>query len=434
MNILFLHQNFPAQFVHVASALQRQGHRVMALVPETNNRPRIVPTETYRFEPPPNVPSTDLSAHFGERALRGSAAADGMLRLKASGFTPGVVVGHGGWGETLFVHDIWPAARVIVHAEFYYTPDNADVGFDREFTSLPTISQAIRLRTRNSAMVQALVDADAAIAPTLWQASRFPPLLRDSLTILHEGIDCKRALPNAQAGIRLSRDNILARCGDEVITFVNRNLEPYRGYHAFLRALPEVLRRRPNARAVIVGGNSVSYGPALPNGQSWKDRYLDEVRGELDMSRIHFVGMIPHNTFLQLMQVSAVHVYFTYPFVLSWSMLEAMSAGALVIGSRTAPVEEVIEDGVNGHLVDFFDRTGLVDRMVDALSAPNRFAALRHMARQTVLDRFDLHSVCLPRWMELVTRGEKIKNSGLPAHSFDHISAPLAEMPIHGSV
>ena len=433
MNILFLHQNFPAQFVHVAMALQRAGHRVVALVPETNERPRIVATETYRFEPPVNAPSSDLGAHYRERAMRGSAAADGMLRLKASGFTPEVVVGHGGWGETLFVRDIWPTSRVIVHAEFYYTPDNADVGFDPEFVGLPTITQAIRLRARNSAMVQALVEADVTVAPTHWQASRFPEALRDRLTILHEGIDSRRAAPDPRAEIRLGRDNIVAKPGDEIITFVNRNLEPYRGYHAFLRALPDVLRRRPLARAVIVGGSSVSYGPALPNGQSWKDRYLHEVRGDLDMSRVHFVGMIPHNVFLQLMQVSAVHIYLTYPFVLSWSMLEAMSAGALVIGSRTAPVEEVIEDGVNGHLVEFFDKGALADGMVAALAEPKQFSAQRRAARQTVLDRFDLHGVCLPRWIDLVTRREQVSGSGFTPSAPNQQATFLQGMPVHGS-
>jgi glycosyltransferase involved in cell wall biosynthesis len=405
MNILFLHQNFPAQFIHVASALQRGGHRVMAVVPETNNRPRIVPTETYRFEPPTHVPSSDLGAHYRERAMRGSAAADGMLRLKASGFTPDVVVGHGGWGETLFVRDIWPRARLIVHAEFYYTADSADVGFDPEFETLPTLTQAIRLRVRNSAMIQAIVDADVAVAPTQWQAGRFPPSLRQRLTILHEGINTTRAAPNPRAEVRLGRDKLTLRPGDEIITFVNRNLEPYRGYHSFLRALPDVLRARPKARAVIVGGDSVSYGPALPNGQSWKNHYLEEVRDKLDMSRIHFVGMIPHNVFVQLMQVSAAHVYLTYPFVLSWSALEAMSAGAVVIGSRTPPVEEVIEDGVHGHLVDFFDTAVLSERIIDVLASPAAQMALRRAARQTVIDRFDLHGRCLPQWLALV-RGE----------------------------
>ena len=433
MNVLFLHQNFPAQFVHVAMALQQQGHRVLALVPETNNRQRIVQTETYRFHGPAQTAPSDLGAHYKERADRGIACADGMLRLKDSGFTPDVVVGHGGWGETLFVRDVWPRARVIVHAEFYYTPDSADVGFDPEFQSLPTLTQAVRLRVRNSAMLQAVVDADCAVAPTLWQASRFPDTIKQKLTVLHEGINTAVAAPCSTAEVRLGRDNVVLRPGDEVITFVNRNLEPYRGYHAFLRALPDVLRARPRARVVIVGGSSVSYGPALATGQSWKERYLDEVRDSLDMSRVHFVGLIPHGVFLQLMQVSAVHVYLTYPFVLSWSMLEAMSAGALVIGSRTAPVEEVIEDEVNGLLVDFFDRAGLSGRMTQALAHPARFTGLRHAARQTVVNRFDLQDLCLPRWVGLVKAQDcagGVRSSGTSVSASPKL---LETMPIHGS-
>ena len=215
-------------------------------------------------------------------------------------------------------------------------------------------------------------------------------------------MDTYAARPDPQASVRLGRDNITLRAGDEVITFVNRNLEPYRGYHGFIRALPDVLCARPRARAVIVGGDQVSYGPALANNRSWKDHYLEEVRGALDMSRIHFVGIIPHDIFLQLIQVSAAHIYFTYPFVLSWSMLQAMSAGALVIGSRTPPVEEVIQDGMNGQLVDFFDVAALSTRIIDVLARPEAYRPQRAAARRTVLTEYDLHGKCLPAWLDLV--------------------------------
>jgi glycosyltransferase involved in cell wall biosynthesis len=194
------------------------------------------------------------------------------------------------------------------------------------------------------------------------------------------------------------------RPGDEVVTFVSRDLEPYRGYHVFMRALPRILERRPNARAVIVGGSKVSYGPAPRGGTSWRDIFLDEVRDRLDADRVHFVGRVPHRALLDLLRVSAAHVYLTYPFVLSWSMLEAMSAGALVIGSRTPPVEEVITHGRNGILCDFFDPNGIADAVVDALAHPARYQPLRDAGRRTIVERFDLQHVCLPAWLALFDR------------------------------
>ena len=223
------------------------------------------------------------------------------------------------------------------------------------------------------------------------------------IEVIFDGVDSDKVTPDPAAMVQLPGGHVL-RAGDEVLTFVNRNLEPYRGYHTFIRALPEVLAARPGAQVVIVGGDDVSYGPAPRDGRRWKDIYLDEVRGRIDASRVHFLGKVPYGTFLSLMQVSRAHAYLTYPFVLSWSMVEAMSAGALVIGSDTAPVREVIRHGENGLLVDFFDVAAWSQTLITALAEPERFAPLRAAARQTVLDRYDLRRICLPRMIEMVER------------------------------
>lgn len=210
--------------------------------------------------------------------------------------------------------------------------------------------------------------------------------------------------PHAAASLSLRRDGIPLRPGDEVVTYVARNLEHYRGFHIFMRALPAILAARPQAHVVIVGGDEVSYGPKLPPGTTWRRAMLKELAGKLDMTRVHFVGRVPYTRFVELMQVWAAHVYLTYPFVLSWSMLEAMSAGALVIGSRTGPVQEVIEDGRNGVLRDFFDVAGIAEAVIEALAEPARFRAMRQAARQTVAERYDLKRVCLPAWLKLIDR------------------------------
>jgi glycosyltransferase involved in cell wall biosynthesis len=240
---------------------------------------------------------------------------------------------------------------------------------------------------------------------TAFQAGLFPAALHGKLVVLHEGIDTDLICPAPDAEVRLGGSGRRRmRAGDEVITFVSRNLEPYRGYHIFMRALPHILRRRPNARAVIVGGDAVSYGPAPASGGSWKDIFLDEVRDRLDVDRVHFVGRVPHRALLDLLRVSAAHVYLTYPFVLSWSMLEAMSAGALVIGSRTPPVAEVITHDRNGILCDFFDVDGIADAVADALAHPDRYRALRDAGRRTIIERYDARRVCVPAWLALLER------------------------------
>ena len=403
MRVLFLHQNFPGQFLHVAAALQYQGgHEPIAVVPETNTRPPLIPTRTYTFDPGCERAGASFASYYAESVARGVAVARTLLVLRKEGFTPDIIIGHGGWGETLFVRDVWPECPILLHAEFFYSAEGADAGFDTELSGPPPELFPLQVRARNAAMTLALLDADRGVAPTYWQASRFPDALRAKIAVVHEGIDTDAIRPGPDTEITLGRDNVVLRSCDEVVTFVSRDLEPHRGYHVFMRSLPAILARRPRARAVIVGGDGASYGPTLGSGKSWKKVFLAEVQGQLDMSRIHFVGRIPHAILVQLLQVSAAHVYLTYPFVLSWSMLDAMSAGTLVIGSRTPPVEEVVEDGQNGILCDFFDVNGFADAVVDVLAHPDRYRAMREAARRTVVDRYDLRRVCLPAWLRLV--------------------------------
>ncbi|MGB3316835.1 MAG: glycosyltransferase [Albidovulum sp.] len=398
MKILFVHQNFPGQFLHLAPALAERGHQVVALTAERNQRASPVPVLRYRD--PPESKVTGAARTYAEMSERGATVARAALQLtRTKGFVPDVVFGHGGWGETLFLKEIWPAARHLTYAEFYYRATGADTGYDPEFQrgDGPNLSVV----ARRAHLLQALVESDAALAPTAWQASTFPDELRGKISVIHDGIDTDRVRPDAAARLTLPNGRVLAP-GDEVLSFVNRNLEPYRGYHIFMRALPKVMAARPDAQVVIVGGEGQSYGPAPGKGQSWKQIFLDEVKDGLDLSRVHFLGNVPYPDFLSLLQVTRVHAYLTYPFVLSWSMLEAMSAGALIVGSRTAPVQEVIRAGENGLLVDFFDVGSWSSTLIDALATPERFMPLRRTARTTICDGYDLKRHSLPRLIDFV--------------------------------
>ncbi|MDO9640670.1 MAG: glycosyltransferase family 4 protein [Pseudotabrizicola sp.] len=402
MRILFLHQNFPGQFLHLAPELAARGHDVLALTDAGNTRKSTIRTLRYKHAPAKVDPAqTRLGRNYTIMSDRGVSVARACAQLRdAEDYHPDVIFGHSGWGETLFVKEIWPQAKLIVYAEFYYRGVGADVGYDPEF--LPYgLDQILIAQGRAAHLGQALIHADAGVAPTAWQASTYPAPLRSMIRVIHDGVDCTALHPDPQASLTLP-DGRKLRAGDEVLTFVNRNLEPYRGYHSFMRALPEVLSARPNAHAVIVGGDEVSYGSPPKGAKGWKDHILSEVQDQLPMDRVHFMGKVPYAAFVTILQISRVHAYLTYPFVLSWSMLEAMAAGCLVVGSDTAPVAEVIRQGENGLLVDFFDVKAWAQSLIDTLAQPEKYAPLRRTARATAQERYDLRSICLPRMVDFV--------------------------------
>ena len=398
--ILFIHQNFPGQFVHVASELARQGHEVVGL----GIKGRSLPGVRYiRYTPktPVHFSDVDAARDIETKIVRGNACAHVMEQLKNSGFTPDVIVAHPGWGEALFCKDVWPKVRLIMFGEFFYSADGADYNFDPEFAR-DSLADRARIRLKNSVHLLALHAADEGYTPTQWQLSQFPAEYRKKMGIIFDGIDTAFVAPQPKAFVSLKRDNIRLTANDEVITFVNRNLEPYRGFHIFMRALPEILRQRPNAHCLIVGGDDVSYGLLPKNGGNWRHVMLAELAGQIPMDRLHFLGALAYQDYLRVIQISSCHVYLTYPFVLSWSCLEAMSVGRVVVASRTGPVQEIIEHRVNGLLFDFFDIAALSRQVVEVLSDPNAYRDMGKHARQTVVERYDLQTKCLPRQIDLI--------------------------------
>ena len=410
MRYLFVHQNFPGQFKFLAPALARMGHSVVGMklgnVRETSWAG--VQLLGYRVKRGSATAIHPWAADFESKVIRGEACFRAALDLKAQGFSPDVIVAHPGWGESLFVKDAWPKSRLGLYCEWHYSLHGKDVGFDPEFP-VDDAGEVARLRLKNVNNILHFEVADGGLSPTQWQADTFPPAFRDKITVVHDGIDTTVVAPNPGARLRVPRADgeLLLTRQREVITFVNRHLEPHRGYHIFMRALPKLLKERKEAQVLIVGGSGAGYGLHAPNGKTWRDIYAEEVRlkiAEADWARVHFLGNIAYDSFLRLLQVSTVHVYLTYPFVLSWSLLEAMSAGCAIVASDTPPVREVIRHDDTGRLVDFFDASALSHEVIRLLEDPTTRTRLGYNARHFAIGRFDRKSVCLPQQLGWVDR------------------------------
>ena len=401
-DILFIHQNMPGQFRFLAAALAklpqirvffltcRPGVQIEGVVSAVYPRPEAKQLSEEAFARP-----LEASARYGR------AAAKAALELKAKGVAPRLIVVHPGWGEGLLIRDIWPEARILSYAEYYYQPSGGDTGFDPMF---PVSANGLATaRMMNANLLVSHEQADALLCPTHWQKQRHPPMLQDKIEVIFDGIDTTRVCPDALARFTLPDGSVLT-AANEVITYVARNLEPHRGYHIFMRALPRLLKARPNATVVIVGGEEASYSPKSPAPHaSWREMLAAQVDLGAAAARVHHIGKLPYGDYLSLLRVSSAHVYLTYPFVLSWSCLEAMAAGCLMVASDTGPVREVITDGANGLLFSFFDTDALVATVCRALDDPARGQALRAAARQTAVAGYDIKD-CLAAQLRLVER------------------------------
>jgi len=401
MRVLFIHQNFPGQYRHLAPALVQRGDEVLAL--GAPHAPGLEGIPLRRYPLPKQLPTCHpWAADFQTKCVRAQTVARLATQCREEGFHPDLVIGHPGWGELLAIKDVFPSVPVLHQLEWVYPLHGGDSTFDPEFPlGGETLSQ---VRLRRAPQLLAFHDLDHAWAPTHWQAASAPELFRDRISVIHEGIDTRAIGPNPAARVQLQRAGLTLRPGDEVLSFVARNLEPYRGFHTFLRLLPELQRRRPQLQVLIVGADGVSYGKPPAGGGTWRQVLLRELEGQLDLARLHFVGQVPHPVLHELFQVCRAHAYLTYPFVLSWSLLEAMACGAVVVGSATPPVEEVITAGENGFLVDFFDQDGWLNTLEQVLAEPEKQRELSARARQSVVERYDLLDHCLPQQLRLVDR------------------------------
>ena len=392
--LLFVHQNFPSQFLHLATYLGGYAQVQVAAIGSMTSRDlpgvRLV---RYDLNTASLSPAHPFAARFDSECRRAEQVLHAAKTLMESGFIPDIIFAHPGWGEALPLRSLFPKSRIVAYCEFYYLRDGQDRGFDPEFPQ-EDIDGRVGVHLRNASTLLALDDCDVGIAPTRWQKLTFPQEYRQKIEVIHDGVDTDQLRPDDDAYFLLPSGHKVTR-DDEILTYATRSHEPLRGYHVFMRALPKILEARANAQILIIGGRGTGYGIDPPSGQKWRDVYLDEISSCVDRSRLHFLGHLPYADYVRALQVSRAHIYLTYPFVLSWSLIEAMSVGCLPIVSNTAPVWEVI-DGTNGILVEFFDIDELSKQVIDALASPTRFQEMRERARATAVDRYDLKRVCLP--------------------------------------
>jgi glycosyltransferase involved in cell wall biosynthesis len=390
---------FPRNFVPwPARWLGNSANEVAFITAARDGEMEGVEKLVYRLARAPRQETHHYLRNLELAVLHGQAAARSACTLQARGFVPDVICGHSGWGSTLFMKDLFPQQPLLCAFEWFYHARGTDADFDP--AEPLTDDDAARIRVKNAAILLDLASCDAGTTPTQWQQRQFPAEFQAKLEVCHEGIDTGFFRPAPQR-LALPRLGLDLSHTDELVTYVARGMEPYRGFPQFIEAMHRLLAKRPRCHVVIVGEDRVAYGRKLPRGESFKKALL--ARFPLDPARVHFTGLLPYGEYVQVLQASSAHVYLTRPFVLSWSMLEAMSAGCLVVASRTPPVQEVIEDGINGLLADFFSPEELADRVEEALANPAAFASLRRKARATVVQKYSAEKL-LPRRVAWIKR------------------------------
>jgi len=413
VKFLFVHQNFPGQYLHILRSLlddnkiRDDTHEIVFMTEPNNNQLFGVRKVTYA-RPPKSPDSVHRDAgDFDVAMRRAEAAAIGAQKLKMLGFTPDIIIGHHGWGELLNLADVFPGVPMLGYFEFYYRTENADVNCDPEFPLAPDRFGGVR--AKNAVNLQAFALQQHGQVPTRWQLSTYPEWARGRMHLLEEGVDLTVCRPDPAAfGRTLKIGGMQVLPEQKLVTYVARNLEPYRGFHSFMRALPAILQARPEVVVSVVGGDEISYGAAHPNGP-WREVMLAELGGQLDLSRVHFLGKIPFELHLKLLQRSDAHVYLSYPFVASWSLREALACGCVVVGGNTPTVTEFVRHNENGMIVPFLDSAAIAQMVLRVLDDPKLTARLRANARADAEIRLDLNAY-LARYRALIEQvaGKKL--------------------------
>ncbi len=401
MKFLFVHHSFPGQFLHLVRALAATGrHEIVFISRPTPLHIGGVRQVAYTVAPA-SLRTHQDAREFDAATRRAMAVAEVAAGLHAAGFQPDMIIGHESWGETLNLIDIWPSAPQVGYREYFYHLAGTDVGCDPEFPPHP--SQHAAVRAKNAAGVLALLQRHPGVSPTLWQRSLYPEWARPAITVVPDGVDLQfcspapvcRTDPFSLGAIRIAP-------GQHLVTFAARDLEPYRGFHVLMRALPRIMAR-PDVHVICLGGDGVSYGLRPPTG-TWRQRLLAEIGSAVDPERLHFPGRIAYGDFRDVLRRSDVHTYLSYPFIVSWSLREAMACGCTVVASDTPPIREFITHGETGRLVPPLQPDALADAILDLLEQPVLREGLGATARQWAEAHLTL-AAHLTGWQAVISAG-----------------------------
>jgi glycosyltransferase involved in cell wall biosynthesis len=418
MHVLYVHPNFPAQFGHIAAMLaKRPGWRTSFVSQAASGDQGGIECIQYK-----TTGGATASTHFCSRTFENAVwQCDGVYHaLKARpDIRPDLIVGHSGFGTTLFLPELYPDVPIINFGEYYYHPHAADgdMDFRRDLGWTLDDARYQRARCRNAMILLDLQNCTAAYTPTQFQFSRFPAEYRSRLRVIFDGVDrsvyhgheeALRPAP-AQRGTRVIA-GVSVPPGTRLVTYVSRGFESLRGFDMFIRAAGLIARQYPDVIFVVVGSDRICYGgdENYTGGKSFKDWVLERERP--DLSKFIFTGRMPAPQLARLLAATDLHLYLTAPFVLSWSLMDALSCGAVVLGSATAPVKEMIRHGENGLLADFFDVEGMACQAVEVLRDPAAFRALGRAAEQMIVEQYSL-DVLLPRMIRFYE--EVASNRGL---------------------
>jgi glycosyltransferase involved in cell wall biosynthesis len=397
MKILFVHQNMPGQYRELVEWLAAQGDHEIMFLTQRKKAPKIngVKTVLYQAHHRPAKDAYGLSKVWEEAVGAGFGAVMAAQRLESeNGFRPDLVLGHTGWGELTFFKQIWPDVPILGFFEYFYRMEGGLVGFDPD--EPVSVHAPFTSHARNAVPFANIQTVDLGLVPTEWQKNTFPTSFHSKFYTCHDGIRTDRLGPDPAVSITLGRlEHPLTR-EDEIITYMARNMERVRGFHIFMRALPKILAERPNARVLAVGGDNTSYGRKSDHPGGLRGEMEAEVGHLIDWDRVHFLGQVSYEKYCQIIQLSRCHIALTMPFVMSWSLLEAMAMQATVVSSNVAPVREAITHGETGLLVDFFDHNALADQVVDVLANSNSYAHIGKAARAHVVGKYDFLTHCLP--------------------------------------
>ncbi len=370
MHILFIHQNYPAQFGLIAAYLaQTRGFRCTFLSEDTPGFADGVDRIRYAMSGGATAHNHFCTRTF-ENVVCRSVSAYEALKARPD-IRPDLIVAHAGFLSTVYLRELYDCP-IVNYFEYFYHTHNSDMDFRPDF---PTNEQnRLRARTRNAHLLLDLSNCDVGYSPTLWQTSLFPAEFRPKIRTIFDGVDTSfwRPMPHGQRRV--------AGCdfpeGLRIVTYVSRGMESLRGFDQFMKAAKILCQLRRDVLFVVVGNDRICYSAdaEFTGGKTFKEWVL--AQDQYDLSRFLFTGLLPPNELAKLFSITDLHVYLTAPFVLSWSLMNALACGATVLASDTAPVREMIVDGENGLLVDFFNPEKIAHQAGEILDRPQEYKHL----------------------------------------------------------